>query len=104
MAMTGTTSPAAFGSLFRRVTGIAGASLMAVWQAHFGRRAVSRLLDFDDRMLQDMGITRGDVHAAMASRVTDDPSLHLAALAHERRAAALGQAREKRQADKISVL
>lgn len=48
------------------------------------RRAVKRLADLDDRMLKDIGLTRGEVHGALASPLFADPSAHLAGLSHAR--------------------
>lgn len=47
------------------------------------RNEVAQLLNKEDWLLQDMGITRGDVREALAQRA--DPSLHLRALAARRR-------------------
>lgn len=50
------------------------------------RRAVNGLLEMDDRMLSDIGLTRGDVYSSLSGRTEDDPSLRLSALWSERRA------------------
>lgn len=47
------------------------------------RREVASLLELEDWVLQDMGITRGDVHEALAFR--GDAGLHLRSLAARRR-------------------
>jgi len=47
------------------------------------RRQVVKMLDCDERMLKDMGITRGDVIEALSKRGNE--SLHLRALAARRR-------------------
>ncbi len=62
--------------------------LASLWQAIENRRQIGRLATLDDRHLADIGITRGDVHAALASSLSDDPSDQLCALAGERRRAA----------------
>ena len=59
------------------------------------RRSVAKLLEWDERMLRDIGLTTGDVHAAMALRVSEDPSQRLEALSAERRAAIRAEARER---------
>ena len=59
------------------------------------RRSIARLLEWDDRMLRDIGLTRGDVHSVMATPVSEDPSQRLGALAGERRAAIRAQALER---------
>ena len=46
-------------------------------------REVAKLLKQEDWLLEDMGITRGDVHEALAFR--GDASLHLRSLAAKRR-------------------
>ncbi len=49
-------------------------------QALANRRAVNTLQALDDRALKDIGLTRGDVHAALQKPLGEDPSRHLAAL------------------------
>ena len=53
------------------------------------RRSVNHLLEWDDRMLRDIGVTRGDVYAAVSGRITEDAGLRLSRLASERRFADL---------------
>lgn len=55
---------------------------LRVWK---NRRDVGRLLQWDDHMLRDIGLTQGDVYCAMAARVDEDPSVQLTMLAMERR-------------------
>ena len=50
---------------------------------HQKRREIAGLLAQEDWVLKDMGISRGDVHEALAYR--GDTSLHLRALAARRR-------------------
>ncbi len=50
---------------------------------HMKRRQVRKLLDCDERILKDMGITRGDVIEAMSKRGNE--SMHLRTLAARRR-------------------
>ena len=101
MATTEFTPPAGAGGTFLRllVTGLSRG--FTLWQAYRNRRAVAHLLAFDDHMLRDIGVTRGDVHAAMAAPISDDPSHYLAGFAHERRAAFRGHAREERARSRI---
>lgn len=87
MATTEFTTPAVAGGSFLRLAGAGIARLAVLWRAYRNRREVARLLSLDSRMLSDIGITRGDVESAMAIPMPDDPSSHLAAMAHERRAA-----------------
>lgn len=64
------------------------------YRAWRNRRAVTGLLDLDDRMLRDIGLSRSDVTSALAGRRREDPSLRLAAAAGERRAARLAAGHE----------
>ncbi|AYC99751.1 DUF1127 domain-containing protein [Neorhizobium sp. NCHU2750] len=59
--------------------------LAYAWRAIRNRIAASPLSDFDDRMLDDIGLSRRDVVAALDhSGALDDPSLLLARAARER--------------------
>ena len=51
------------------------------------RDAVARLLEHDDRMLEDIGLTRHDVVAALESSHREDASLALARIRSQRKAA-----------------
>jgi uncharacterized protein YjiS (DUF1127 family) len=64
-------------------------------RAYANRGPVLRLLDMDDRMLRDIGLTRGDVTASLAGSLAQDPSTRLRILAVERRAGLRAQARER---------
>jgi len=48
------------------------------WQ---NRRRIASLSDFDDHILADMGLTRGDVQQALDLPFTYDPALELQRLA-----------------------
>ncbi len=50
---------------------------------HMKRRQVIKLLDCDERILKDMGITRGDVIESLSRRGSE--SAHLRTLAAQRR-------------------
>jgi len=63
-----------------------------VWQ---NRRAVARLLDWDARMLSDIGLTEGDVYSALATRADEDASVQLSMRSLERRYANQAQAWER---------
>lgn len=69
----------AFSALFRGVSHL--------WQAIENRRQIGFLASLDDRHLADIGISRSDVHAALATRVAHDPSDQLCCLAREKRQA-----------------
>jgi uncharacterized protein YjiS (DUF1127 family) len=71
--------------------------LVAVWNAARNRRSVARLLEWDDRMLSDIGLTQGDVRSALSGRLTEDPTDQLGARYGERRYATRATARESRQ-------
>ena len=71
----------------RRVAGL--------WRAMQNRRSVKQLLEWDARMLNDIGLTPGDVLSAMSGPVGEDPSYRLSVLSVERRAAIRAAARER---------
>jgi uncharacterized protein YjiS (DUF1127 family) len=59
--------------------------IKSAWRAFRNRVAANRLSDFDDRMLDDIGLSRRDVVVALdQSGALDDPSLLLARAARER--------------------
>ena len=60
------------------------------------RRQVAALLTWDDRGLDDIGVTRGDVQLALGLPVAEDPSFRLRMWALERRSARLAALREAR--------
>ncbi|MBN8999418.1 MAG: DUF1127 domain-containing protein [Rhizobiales bacterium] len=78
-------------ALARAAIGFATARL-AAWK---NRREVARLLEWDDYMLRDIGLTQGDVYCAMAAQVDEDPSVQLTMLAMERRHAHRAQTRDR---------
>lgn len=70
------------------------ASRLASWFVRIeaavrARRSVKHLLTWDDRMLNDIGLTRGDVFAAVSGPITEDAGQRLSRLASERRFADL---------------
>ncbi len=73
------------------------ARLVVVWRAARNRRSVARLLEWDDHMLRDVGLTAGDVRSALASPLGDDPSFRLGAISRERRAAIRAVAEDRRR-------
>ena len=89
-------------SLARRLAAIAARGTRAVasnvaWyvRAYLNRRIAIGMMEFDDRMLKDIGLTRGDVHASIVGPVDSDPTVRLRILAVERRAATRASARER---------
>jgi uncharacterized protein YjiS (DUF1127 family) len=81
-----------------RLTVLAGSVLDRVaklWRAIQNRRSVKQLLEWDARMLQDIGLTRGDVVSAMSGPIKDDPAYRLSVLSVERRAATRAMAHER---------
>lgn len=89
------TAPATTGERFQLFLEAAYGRVVGIVRAARNRRAVAKLLEWDERMLRDIGLTPGDVHAAMALRVSEDPSQKLDALSAERRAAIRAEARER---------
>lgn len=59
------------------------------------RRRTMALLELDDRLLTDIGVSRGDVHAALTGASGEKPSEHLA---ETRRLAWLGRRAQIREA------
>lgn len=83
------------GERFLSLAGGVAASAAAFWRAWQNRRSVAKLLDWDDRMLGDIGLSAGDVRSVMALPASEDPSARLDALSLERRAARRATAREQ---------
>jgi uncharacterized protein YjiS (DUF1127 family) len=69
--------------------------VVGVWRTAQNRRSVAKLLEWDERMLRDIGLTRGDVCSVMALPAKQDPSYRLSELSGERRAALRADARER---------
>lgn len=67
----------------------------STWKALRNRRRVGSMLEFDDHMLRDIGLTRCDVAASLSGPLLEDPSTRLRVLAVERRAGQRAQARER---------
>ena len=59
--------------------------LFVLWK---NRRAIMRLARHSDRMLEDIGLSRGDVDWALSHSLIDDPSIALAKRIARRRSAA----------------
>lgn len=75
---------------------LAGVARLARSYRH--RRQVAALLAWDDRGLQDIGVTRADVQLALGLPASEDPSFRLRMWALERRSARLAGQREARAA------
>jgi uncharacterized protein YjiS (DUF1127 family) len=87
--------PATAGERLQHLVAGAFARLAAVWRAARNRRSVGKLLEWDARMLGDIGLTPGDVRSVLAAPIGDDPSYRLGVLSVERRAAFRAQAEER---------
>ena len=70
--------------------------LVRVGAAIRARRSAKHLLTWDDRMLNDIGLTRGDVFAAVSGSITEDAGQRLSRLASERQFADLATRRARR--------
>lgn len=93
-AMPSTAKPALVAVLAasaRAFVNAAGIIVRSTWKAWRNRREVERLLHLDDHGLADIGLKRGDVTAALAGPLIDDPSTRLRVWAVERRAARRAQ-------------
>ena len=75
---------------------LAGVTNLARSYRH--RRQVAALLAWDDRGLDDIGVSRGDVQLALGLPASQDPSFRLRMWALERRSARLAALREARKA------
>ena len=75
------------GEAARTTLRLAGSLATALVRAHRARRALRSLAAQEDYMLRDIGVTRGDLNAALSAPGTQDPSSVLARLAGERQQA-----------------
>lgn len=89
------TAPATPGEKFHLMIEATFNRIAAWGRAVRNRRSVAKLLDWDERMLRDIGLTPGDVQAAMSLKASEDPSQKLHALSAERRSAIRAEARER---------
>ena len=90
-----TEQPATAGEKFLELVAGAMAPIAGLWRSARNRRSVAKLLEWDERMLRDIGLTRGDVCSVMALPARQDPSYRLNELSGERRAALRADARER---------
>jgi len=84
-----TTKSIAVGKSSVRASGLQTALNAAwrLWKAWQSRREVIGLLEADDRMLADIGLSRGDVVGSLSAPVDVDPSHHLIRARAERMSA-----------------
>ena len=75
---------------------LADAALQLIARRH-KRRHITALYRLDDRLLADIGVTRGDVMAALSVSHGEDPGMLLQRLTHERRANERANAAENRR-------
>ncbi|MEJ5082169.1 MULTISPECIES: DUF1127 domain-containing protein [unclassified Ochrobactrum] len=59
-------------------------SVMRRWTLFRNRRHVAHLNELDSYLLRDIGVHSGDIYTANHTRMTDDPTRILAALADAR--------------------
>lgn len=59
----------------------------AAWRAWRNRRVAWRLARLDDRLLADIGLTRGDIDRALSLPLSQDPTRELYRISWERRRA-----------------
>ena len=72
-------------------------ALASAWRRYRNRKAVAGLLELDEHMLADLGVTRSDVAASLYGSDYMDPSLQLARLRNERRSSTLSRRRLRRR-------
>src|SRR6185295_13493959 len=80
-----TQTPSHFARLVNAVAGIVALRLREFVQSVKNRHDATMLAGLDDRMLADIGLTRGDVRDAFSEPVWRDPTNLLVSRAHERR-------------------
>jgi len=86
MSFYSDTQTASLGAwLVQSLAGSVGNGVRAVLQTIKNRRDATILAGMDERMLADIGLTRGDVRDAISEPVWRDPSAILVSRAHERR-------------------
>jgi uncharacterized protein YjiS (DUF1127 family) len=85
-----TMTPSTGAKAFTRIAESAGAVVLRVVdfvRAYLNRRDIHTLAGFDDRMLADIGLTKGDVRDAIAEPLWRDPTAVLVSRVRERRLA-----------------
>jgi uncharacterized protein YjiS (DUF1127 family) len=77
-----------FAAVLRAASFGFAAKAYAGFTAWVNRRSAGQyLLDMDERMLADIGLTRGDLRSAWSEPLWSDPTVRLQRIAAERRAA-----------------
>jgi uncharacterized protein YjiS (DUF1127 family) len=80
-----TQTPSQFARFVNAVAGIVALRVREFVQLVKNRHDATMLAGLDDRMLADIGLTRGDVRDAFSEPVWRDPTDLLVSRAHERR-------------------
>lgn len=80
-----TQTPSYFAAAVNAIAGFAVARARDVLQLFKNRRDAANLAGLDDRMLADIGLTRGDLRDAYSEPVWRDPTAILVSRAYERR-------------------
>jgi uncharacterized protein YjiS (DUF1127 family) len=80
-----TQTPSQFARLVNAVAGIVVERTRAFFQMAKNRRDAALLTGLDDRMLADIGLTRGDIRDAYSEPVWRDPTTVLVSRVNERR-------------------
>jgi len=80
-----TQTPSHFAATVNAVSGFALARMRDLLQVLKNRRDAASLAGLDDRMLSDIGLTRGDLRDAYSEPVWRDPTAVLVSRVHERR-------------------
>ena len=92
------TVPLGGSSIIRSTGRLTLAAIKGLGRILRARRDVAELARFDDRMLQDIGLSRTDVHAALDISWRSDPSSVLSQRAAERWALSMRRLRERQTA------
>jgi uncharacterized protein YjiS (DUF1127 family) len=77
IALAHTLLPALIVAPFRRLGSATGAALGSVVTRWRHRREIRNLVEFDDRMLSDVGLTRSEVEGALAEPFFRDRAVFL---------------------------
>lgn len=89
-------------SIAARLAQAATQAVVRRWRSHRGRTIVRQMLSYDDHILADLDLMRGDLLCAMQTRSGIDPTSRLRLMSIERRT--LRRADFTRRADYIASL